>query len=238
MDDLAPSDRAKLLASHGRPFSAGDVLFREGDPAREALLLQEGRVRLLKVVRAHERTLLILRPGDLFGESALIAGSLRSSTAIALTDGVALALDPTTFLSLLQSTPAITPRVLGQLVRRLRDAEDQVEIMMLRDTQSKVVAALLKAAERALVGGNLRADGAIVVALSPMELSTRVGLAVDAVKTCVQRLREGQYVRVVDEQLEVLDVDALRKLYGLLGVKDQLRSDGPSAEDPSVRARG
>jgi transposase len=65
-----------------------------------------------------------------------------------------------------------------------------------------------------------------------------VGLAVDAVKTCVQRLREGQYVRVVDEQLEVLDVDALRKLYGLLGVKDQLRSEGPTADDPSVRARG
>jgi CRP-like cAMP-binding protein len=170
MDDLSPSDRAKLLASHGRPFAAGDVLFREGDPAREALLLQEGKVRLLKVVRAQERTLLVVRPGDLFGEGALLPGSTRSSTAIALTDGVALALDPATFTTLLQSTPAITPRVLGQLVRRLRDAEDQVEIMMLRDTQSKVVAALLKAAERALAGGSLRADGAIVVALSPMEL--------------------------------------------------------------------
>jgi CRP/FNR family transcriptional regulator, cyclic AMP receptor protein len=88
------------------------------------------------------------------------------------------------------------------------------------------------------MSGHLRADGAIVVSLSPMELSTRVGLAVDAVKTCVQRLREGQYVRVVDEQLEVLDVDALRKLYGLLGVKDQLRAEGPTHEDPSVRTRG
>ena len=183
MDDLSPSDRARLLASHGRAFSVGDVLFREGDPAKEALLLQEGRVRMLKVVRAHERTLLVVRPGDLFGESALLPGAVRSSTAIALTDGVALALDPATFLTLLQGTPAVTPRVLGQLIRRLRDAEDQVEIMMLRDTQSKVVAALLKAAERAAVNGHLRADGAIVVALSPMELSTRVGLAVDAVKT-------------------------------------------------------
>lgn len=238
MDELSSSDRAKLIATHGRRFSVGDVLFREGDHAGEALLVQEGRVRLLKTVRAQERTLLILKPGDLFGESALIPGSLRSSTAIALTEGVVLTLDPSTFLSLLQNTPALTPRVLGQLVRRLRDAEDQIEIMMLRDTQSKVVAALLKATERALAGGSLRADGAIVVALSPLELSTRVGLAVDAVKTCVQRLREGQYVRVVDEQLEVLDVEALRKLYGLLGVKDQLRSDGPTPEDPSVRARG
>jgi CRP/FNR family transcriptional regulator, cyclic AMP receptor protein len=238
MDDLAASDRAELVASHGRPFAAGEVLFREGDPARDALLLQEGRVRLLKVVRSHERTLMMVRPGELFGEGALLPGSLRSSTAVALTDGVMLVLPPSTFLSMLQEEPEVTPRILGQLVRRLRDAEDQVEIMMLRDTQSKVVAALLKAAERASMSGHLRADGAIVVSLSPMELSTRVGLAVDAVKTCVQRLREGQYVRVVDEQLEVLDVDALRKLYGLLGVKDQLRAEGPTHEDPSVRTRG
>lgn len=237
MDDLDASDRASLLASHGRSFSAGEVLFREGDPANEAMLLEEGRVRLLKVVRAHERTLLIVRAGDLFGEGALLPGALRSSTAIALTDGTMLALDPAALGALLQSAPSLSPRLLAQLVRRLRDAEDQVEIMMLRDTQSKVVAALLKAAERAALTGQVRPDGTIVVALSPMELSTRVGVAVDAVKTCVQRLREGQYVRVVDEQLEVLDVDALRKLYGLLGVKDQLHAEGPTPDDPSIRAR-
>jgi hypothetical protein len=58
-----------------------------------------------------------------------------------------------------------------------------------------------------------------------MELSTRVGVDVDTVKRAVQQLREGQYVRVAEERLEIPDLDALRRLYSLLGVKDELRGE-------------
>ena len=34
-----------------------------------------------------------------------------------------------------------------------------------------------------------------------------------------------QYVKVNGDRLEILDLDALRKLYGLLGTKDQIASD-------------
>jgi CRP-like cAMP-binding protein len=162
----------------------------------------------------------VLKPGDLFGESALVVGAARSSSAIALSAGLAIALDQTTLQNLLESNPKVAARMVQQLVRRLRAAEDQIEIMMLSDTQSKVVAALLKLAQQARDNGS---DGSFTV--SPMELSTRVGLDVDTVKRAVQQLREGQYVRVNDERLEVPDIDAMRRLYGLLGVKDDLHGD-------------
>ena len=73
MDELAPDPR--LLEKFGRKFQAGDVIFREGEAGNEAFLLQEGRVRLLKRVRTVERSLMVLKPGDLFGESALMPGS-------------------------------------------------------------------------------------------------------------------------------------------------------------------
>jgi CRP/FNR family transcriptional regulator, cyclic AMP receptor protein len=236
MDDLGASDRERLLARFGRTFAMGEVIFREGDAADAAFLLQEGRVRLIKRVRTVERSLIVLRPGDLFGESALVAGSPRSSTAIALSDAVALALDQSTFQNLLETYPAVGGRMVEQLVRRLRDAEDQIEIMMLRDTQSKILAAVLKAAQQAIASGGGRADGTVRIAMSPMELSTRVGLDVDAVKRGVQRLREGQYVRVIDEQLEILDIDALRRLYSLLGVKDQIRGADPTTTEEMQRS--
>lgn len=237
MDQLQAADRERLLARFGRTFAAGEVVFREGDAAAEAFLLQEGRVRLLKRVRGVERSLMVLRPGELFGESALVMGAPpRSSTAIALTDGSMLALDQSTFEGLLQTHPAVAGRMVQQLVRRLRDAEDQIEIMMLRDAQSKIVSALLKAAQQSQV--TPRSDGSLRIAMSPMELSSRVGLDVDAVKRGVQRLREGQYIRVVDEKLEVLDLDALRKLYSLLGVKDQIGgASGPPDEKLKRYAR-
>lgn len=211
----------RLLARFGRRFVAGDVLFRDGEEAREAFLLQEGRVRLIKRVGAVERSLRVLRPGDLFGESALVPGSPRNSTGVALSDGVALALDQATFQQVLASHPAVGARVLQQLIRRLRDAEDQIEILLLRDSRSKIVVALLKLAQQT-AGARARPDGSLQLAVSPMELSARVALDVDTVKRTVQELRDAGYVKVVDEKVEVPDLDALRELFGLLGVKDQI----------------
>ncbi len=213
MDDSGGPD-PRLIERFGRRFTAGEVLFREGEAGQEAFLLQEGRVRLLKKVRTVERSLMVLKPGDLFGESALIPGASRSSTAVALTDGVALALAEGTFRALLQNNAAIAARVLQQLVRRLRDLEDQIEFMMIRDTQSKVVSALLK-----LAAGR----GASAIPVTPMDLSSRIGLDIDTVKRTVQQLRDSDYIKISDEKLEIPDLEALRKLYALLGVKDEIR---------------
>jgi CRP-like cAMP-binding protein len=217
MAALAPDEHARLLGRYGRRFAAGEALFREGDPSQEAFLLQEGRVRLLKRVRMVERSLIVLKPGDLFGETALIDESPRNSTAVALTEGAVLVLDRTTFRPLLEHYPSISIRLLEQLTRRLRDAEDQIEIMMVKDTQSKIVAAMLKLVQRSA--------GTAEIAVSPVELSTRVGLDVETVKRAVQKLREQQYVRIVDEKVEIPDVEALRRLYILLGTKEELRGE-------------
>jgi CRP-like cAMP-binding protein len=218
IDDLAPADRARLLGRYGRRFAAGETIFKEGTPAKEAFLLQEGRIRLLKRVRTAERSLMVLKAGDLFGESAVTDGGARNSTAIALTEGALLALDRSTFNTLLANHPTVAARVIEQLVRRLRDAEDQIEIMMLGGTQSKIVSALLKLAPTATKGTE--------IALSPFELSVRVGLDVETVKRGVQRLRDKQYVRIVGERIEIPDMEALRRLYVLLGTKDELSGEG------------
>jgi CRP/FNR family cyclic AMP-dependent transcriptional regulator len=216
-DSLSPQERARLLGRYGRRFVSGEALFREGTPAREAFLLQEGRVRLLKHVAMAERSLAVVKPGDLFGEGAMLEGTTYGSTAVAMTHGTVLALDRETFRMLLESHPPVATRAVDQLVRRLRDAEDQIEIMMLRGVQSKVTSALLKLAGKAA--------GSAEIQVSPVELSTRVGLDVEAVKRTVQRLRERQYIRITGERIEIPDVDALRRLYILLGTKEELAGD-------------
>jgi CRP-like cAMP-binding protein len=229
MEDFTSGERERLLQRFGKRLTAGQVIYREGELGNEAFLLQEGRVRLIKRVRSAERSLIVLRPGDLFGESAFIAGAARSSTAIALSDGTALAFDNATFQNLLENNRPVAARVVQQLVRRLRDAEDQIEIMMLRDTQSKIVNALLKLAQHTPID----ARGTAFLQISPMELSTRVGMDVETVKRGVQKLREGQYLRVVDERVEIPDVEALKRLFALLGLKDEIQgADGPPAPAP------
>ena len=176
---------------------------------------------------AVERSLRVLRPGDLFGETALIEGAPRSSTAVALADGVALALDQATFEQVLSGNPAVGARVLHQLIRRLRDAEDQIEILMLRDSQSKIVVSLLKLAHQSeRQPGDRRGD--------------REHLADGAVDAGRARRRHGQAQRpaAARERLHRhRRASAWRsrmsrrsaELYGLLGVKDQIVGGEPSA---------
>jgi CRP/FNR family transcriptional regulator, cyclic AMP receptor protein len=45
------------------------------------------------------------------------------------------------------------------------------------------------------------------------------------VKRTVQRLRERQYIRISGERIEIPDVDALRRLFALLGSKDELAGE-------------
>ena len=220
--ELGESERARLVQRYGRSFAAGDTLFRDNDPATEAFLLQEGRVRLLKHNRGVDRSLIVLKPGDLFGESALLDSAARSSTAVALTDGVALALDRQTFRSLLVNYSAIAVRIMEQLVRRVREAEDQIEILMLHDSQFKVVSTLLKLAWRA---APTESSAPLEISVSPVELASRVGLDVDSVKREVQRLRDQGYVRIAGERIELPDLEALRRLYALLSTKDELRGE-------------
>jgi len=218
MSEISSAERDRLLEHFGRRYGNGEVIFREGDAAREIFMLQEGRVRVVKRVRSVERSVHILKPGDLFGEGALLPNTLRSSSAVALSDVVVLALDPDTFNQLLQGSGAVAARLVQQLVRRLRDAEDQFENMLLRDHTSKVVNALLKLASDAG-----RTSGSAQVAVSPLELSARSGLDVDTVKRAVIQLREGQYIRIVEEKVAIDDIDALRRLFTLLGMQEQAR---------------
>jgi CRP/FNR family transcriptional regulator, cyclic AMP receptor protein len=226
------TERDRLLARYGRKFAAGSVIFRDGDPADFAYLLESGRVRLFKQLGAVERSLRVVRPGDLFGESALQPGSVRRSTAIVLAETTALAVDHATFAQVLATDPEVGLSVLEQLIGRLRDAEDQIEMLMVRDHQSKVVVALMKLVQREL-GAAASAGGHVSLQVSPLELSAQVGLDVDDVKRVVAQLRETGYVRIQDERVEVSDLETLRELYSLLSLKDQLR--GTPGRD---RARG
>lgn len=217
---FATDEQEQLVARFGKQFHAGEVLFADGEPANRAFLLLEGRVRLVKRVGGIERGLRICRPGEVFGEGALLEGALRNTTAVAVDDGLGLAFDAATFQQVVSGRPEVGARLLKQLVHRLREAEDQIEIILLRDGQSKIVVALIKLAQRQHAPHG--EAGPIALSVSPLELSTYVGLDVDTVKRNVRDLRAAGYVKIDNERVEVPDLGALVELYGLLSVKEQI----------------
>jgi CRP-like cAMP-binding protein len=65
--------------------SAGDIVFREGDEARDMYVVIEGEMEVLKASkRAIEARVAVLGPGDWFGEMSILDVQPRSATVRAL----------------------------------------------------------------------------------------------------------------------------------------------------------
>ena len=111
----------RLLAGAGVPardFKAGDVIFRQGDPAHELFIVQSGEVE----IRLGNRVLETLPQYSIFGEMALIDTAPRSATVIAVSDAKLVPVSEKQFLFLISNTPHFALNVMRVMARRLRAA--------------------------------------------------------------------------------------------------------------------
>jgi CRP/FNR family transcriptional regulator, cyclic AMP receptor protein len=111
----------RLLAGAGVPardFKAGDVIFRQGDPAQELFIIQSGEVE----IRLGNRVLETLPQYSIFGEMALIDNAPRSATAVAASDAKLVPGSEKQFLFLISNTPYFALNVMRLMGRRLRAA--------------------------------------------------------------------------------------------------------------------
>jgi CRP/FNR family transcriptional regulator, cyclic AMP receptor protein len=114
----APID-FRLLAGAGAPardYKAGDVIFRQGDAARELFIIQSGDVE----IRLGNRVLETLPQYSIFGEMALIDAAPRSATAMAASDVKLVPVTEKQFLFLISNTPHFALNVMRVMARRLR----------------------------------------------------------------------------------------------------------------------
>jgi CRP/FNR family transcriptional regulator, cyclic AMP receptor protein len=99
-----------------RFFKAGDVIFREGDEAKELFVIKSGQVR----IQIGNRTVTELAADSIFGEMALIDNEPRSATAAAITDVELVPVSEKQFLFLVSQTPYFALKVMRVLAQRLR----------------------------------------------------------------------------------------------------------------------
>lgn len=97
-------------------FEAGERIFVSGD---EGSTMYAVRTGLVAIVSAGE-VLESVRPGETFGELALIDGSPRGATAIAREPTEVAVIDERAFNHLIERNPAFALDLLRRLSRRLR----------------------------------------------------------------------------------------------------------------------
>ena len=108
-----PTDHLPALFSHLRPMEvkAGQVLFRQGEPADYYYIIRRGRARasISNPIGGTAATVAELGVGDSFGGSSLLSGERHSATVSMLSDGLLMLLCPHDFNTLIK--PPMVHRV-------------------------------------------------------------------------------------------------------------------------------
>lgn len=107
-----------------REFSAGDMLFREGDPGDEMFVVVSGAVMIFVTNQTGEEILLAeVKAGSYFGEMSIIDKIERSAACRVIEESVLLALHADDFMNIISSMPVsaagIMNRMLSIIVERL-----------------------------------------------------------------------------------------------------------------------
>jgi diguanylate cyclase len=106
-------------------FSAGQVIFSEGEPGFTLYVVRKGQVLVTRrnatsTAASPTKTIAILRPGELVGEMAIASGELRSATATAMSDCVLTVLPKDVIDQRMETADPILKLLLLTAFERLR----------------------------------------------------------------------------------------------------------------------
>jgi CRP-like cAMP-binding protein len=107
------------LAQGGFPlqsFQAGEKIFVQDDDGAHMYVVRSGRVNIV----ASGTILENVGPNGVFGELALLDGSPRSATAVALEPTEVAVIDERAFLYMVEKDPRLALQLMRRLAERLR----------------------------------------------------------------------------------------------------------------------
>lgn len=108
-----------------QPFGISQELFRQGQPPRDAYLIERGRVEIsrlqgdTKVVLGHREV------GEIVGEMALIDGAPRTATATAMEPTVCVVISQKLFQEHLQRATPLLRSILTTFTKNMRSMTDR-----------------------------------------------------------------------------------------------------------------
>lgn len=209
--DLAPDELQSLgRRARRQVFQADETIFYQDDPGQSLYCVASGIVRIvLSSKEGREAVLVLLRPGEFFGELSLFDGQPRSASAIAMGPTEVAILRRDDFLSFLQEHPQAALTVLAVLSRRLRRTDDLIGDAVFLDLPVRIAKKLLELAET--FGEQVEQGVEIAIRLRHQDLANMVGGNRESVSRYLATLEGQGLIRVEKQRITLLRPQALQR---------------------------
>jgi len=198
-----------LATKHLQHYHRGQIIFYRGDPGNAMYVLFTGSVELtLPSDTGSEVLVARLRPGEHFGELAVLDGRTRYVTAVAVEPTQVLAIYREPLLEFLRQHAEVSLQVALSLCLRLRHITELLSDMAFLDLLSRIAKRLC---EMAGILHEARVEPRDV-RISQEELAEMVGATREAVNKQLSRLRETGLLQTGRGHVRILKPDRLRAI--------------------------
>jgi CRP-like cAMP-binding protein len=110
-----------------KTYQTGDVLFQEGDMGREMFIVLSGEIAIHKNAGDQQVHLGTFKPGDFFGEMALVESGVRTGTATATQPHTEVVpVNQSRFVYLVSQQPAFALSVMRMMGRRVEEMNQRL----------------------------------------------------------------------------------------------------------------
>lgn len=207
---LDPDALERLAASmRSRRFRRGEVIFHIGDPGDALFVIVSGEVKIsLPSETGDEAILATLRPGDVFGELALLDGAPRSASAAALMPTETVILPRDRFRELIATETGVRDALLASIAGELRRLTTHVEELHFLDITGRLAARLVRLAQES---GTPLADGSLRLRtnLTQADLAAMVGCTRQSVNKLLGQFTDDGLLRLERDGIVVTDLEGL-----------------------------
>jgi serine/threonine-protein kinase len=186
---------------------AGELLFRQNDPATDFYIVQSGSVKVYVKSGNARQTIAVLGKGAFLGESALLRDGKRFSSARALEDSSLIRIDKHTLVKLIPQD--LSRKLILRLVDKLKDRTSLLAGALLTDPLSRLIYGLLFLYRRKAVHSGRDLDINELTELFGLEDRSQVD-------RYLMKLESLRIIDFDDQNIEVKNLDKLENLLKLL----------------------
>jgi len=174
-----------------KSYTRGSLILGAGDPTDSLYILISGRIKVfMSDLDGKEVILAILGPNEFVGEMGLIDNSPRSANVVALEPCEIVCIAKPDFKRCLAENSDMAMTVMRGLVKRLREADNQIGSLALMDVFGRVARLLLESAE--VVNG----EKVVTKKLSKQDIARMIGASREMVSRVMKHLQAAGYIEI------------------------------------------
>ncbi|MCK8817245.1 Crp/Fnr family transcriptional regulator [Natroniella sulfidigena] len=195
---------------HIKEYKEGEIIFFEEEPGEALFLVQEGRVKLIKMIESGEEQILnILKQGSMFAEVVLFDGGTYPATAIVLEDSMIGVINKKDMIELIERIPDIALKILKVMSKRLRRAQKMVQNLGLRDTTSRTASILVYLVKEHGITDQDQLE--INLSLTQQELASMIGTSRETVSRVLNKFKTEELIDTSRQKIIITDLEGLKE---------------------------